>query len=1238
MKKALPVLLLVITLIGCESPMIARVQQVLTVEAVRFSPEPRTDFYTAQTIELLTETQGALILYTLDGSEPSSENPNAMEYHEGYPLSTLEHNEVLRIRAMAYKEDMTPSSISSAQYMVIYPSPAPPAISAESLGDPLMVQQRNNGLTVTDGSSIELTFQLSDDPLELDGIPRWNREDLRIHYSLDGHNPDQNSPSIEPGGNVLISLPAGSNDHEVNVSAIVYAPEPYPSSSYLFQSYRISYGELAQPPVFYRGGTPLVGSESYDQSFQLTLQSPEASAEILYKIRKNQDPWTEEWISYSSAIEIFESSIDWMDGDLLSIQAKCRRSGLLDSDVITRNFIFQSQVLASPEFYRTSDSSLLISQSVIGPGIELGLRGSISAARYQYCMYSGNQGYLTGNSNDPWVEYTLGSSIPLPEECSHNDILILSARTTMGGQYSPLVTLYVSVDKEGPGSPLFDLGRRNYINAEDSSFSFLLKGQPNLPFSLELALSPTAASVLTRQGSLDSQGEAVIKLNGSDLDLLDNGMTKEVLLYIRAELFDELGNGSTALDTIALDRVSPPAPKIEPNLFYDRNGTPAINLETVDTAYIEVSTMGGGNGFEIDLEHQSGVILENIPLSQGRIDVNTLFVDGQLIDDDLYRFVVREMDSAGNWSDPAYLNFTKDTQAPGPIGGFSVQVHYDGDGNINILPQYIVDPDCTESSLSILNSSIDVANSLFDHNEITSPSVPLIRPGDENGIYTFNIVSRDDFGNELQESFETACGVLLVDANSSATVSEQDGLSWDSAYSTLDSRIGGSSESWREIWIKGDIVLEDNLSFINRLEPIILIGGVQGTELLSREIPSDNRSFLDMENSMLSFQSCNSVQIRSMNFHNNSRTTSTWLNYIEASYVDLAIRDCSFSTFDYRNTRAIDIESGYLSISDVSFEKFKPAILSHGVTTRLDRVEFFNNGRSGSGGVSYGGAIQAYGGRLLVFDSWFTENHSLNAGGAVFLGKENGVDPVYALFYQSIFSENSCDTASPALPPTRIYGGGAIYSDNARLYILDNLFYLNTVDRFGAAIAINGSVSGSRNTTSINNSIFVSNNCVQSSFRRNEIFLWSENSECTKLILNSNRVSASESDADMSIHYYMEDLFIDTIAKRRDPSQAHRGLMDGILPSTNMIYHTDVPTISFEPLSIIDSHIADVGGTAYHDESLLSESIYLDTPVDINLDGDTNDRLSTNSIPFKDILGNPRISGGVIDIGPIEQQ
>ena len=79
-------------------------------ETPTFSPAAGT-FLTAQSVEISSETEGATIYYTVDGSEPTEKSPVYTE--------AISVNETTTIKAIAVKEEYSNSAVASATYKIV---------------------------------------------------------------------------------------------------------------------------------------------------------------------------------------------------------------------------------------------------------------------------------------------------------------------------------------------------------------------------------------------------------------------------------------------------------------------------------------------------------------------------------------------------------------------------------------------------------------------------------------------------------------------------------------------------------------------------------------------------------------------------------------------------------------------------------------------------------------------------------------------------------------------------------------------------------------------------------------------------------------------------------------------------------------------------------------------------------------------------------------------------------------
>ena len=148
-----------VVLLGCKSPVTdaAPTEEAL---APAFSPTPGA-YGAAQSVVISTQSEGASIRYTTDGSTPSA------TYGEEYTGIPLQVTYTTVIKAVAYSDDLLPSPVSEATYTipgkVVTPYVTPPAGT-------YAVAQTVAIATATDSAEIYYTLDGSA-PTAIDGTP-----------------------------------------------------------------------------------------------------------------------------------------------------------------------------------------------------------------------------------------------------------------------------------------------------------------------------------------------------------------------------------------------------------------------------------------------------------------------------------------------------------------------------------------------------------------------------------------------------------------------------------------------------------------------------------------------------------------------------------------------------------------------------------------------------------------------------------------------------------------------------------------------------------------------------------------------------------------------------------------------------------------------------------------------------------------------------------------------------------
>ena len=221
-----------------------------TVAAPVFDPQPGS-FSSALQLTMTSSTDGAVIYYSLDGSEPAP-NTRASFLYEG-PVDL--GNGLHQVRARAFKEFWDPSTITEGTYSIGI-LPAPVFDLAEGLYfDPIVVH------------------------LSVPGAP-----EASIHYTTDGSEPTDASTLYDPGTGIQIGLQTSFSIKAIAVQA------GWINSAVAQRSYQVT-GTVATPVFTPDGGT-------YSVSTTVTITSATADAVIRYTL-DGEEPT----LSYGSTYE-----------------------------------------------------------------------------------------------------------------------------------------------------------------------------------------------------------------------------------------------------------------------------------------------------------------------------------------------------------------------------------------------------------------------------------------------------------------------------------------------------------------------------------------------------------------------------------------------------------------------------------------------------------------------------------------------------------------------------------------------------------------------------------------------------------------------------------------------------------------------------------------------------------------------------------------------------------------------
>ena len=257
----------------------------LKVATPTFSPEPNM-YNDEQTITISCSTPGAEIHYTTDGHNPSMTSPL---YSNPFEISSSS-----MIKAYALKDGYLPSAVIMAEYEIDYINTAIPIFSP------------------TPGIYIDeqvVTLQST-------------TEEAEIHYTLDGSEPNNNSPLYN--NNLIISsttiIKAMAISHN-------YLPSKITTATYTIHYQTVSTPEFNPTPGMYVG----------QQAVSITSFTPGAT--IYYTLDGSQPD--ESSFLYSNPITISTNS---------TIKARAYKLNLLTSEVGLGDYQIFDEIVSTPQF------------------------------------------------------------------------------------------------------------------------------------------------------------------------------------------------------------------------------------------------------------------------------------------------------------------------------------------------------------------------------------------------------------------------------------------------------------------------------------------------------------------------------------------------------------------------------------------------------------------------------------------------------------------------------------------------------------------------------------------------------------------------------------------------------------------------------------------------------------------------------------------------------------------------
>jgi hypothetical protein len=273
----------VLPLSSCKPDLLAdAINRTLEVPAPVFSVDGGT--YPADiSVEISCELEGAVIRYTLDGSEPTAES----EVYAA-PIVLAGDGTEITLRAAAMKEEMRNSPVTTAKYEIEYAEIASPEFSLA-------------GGTYNEDLEIRLTCAT---------------EGVSIYYTTNGTLPDTQSAEFTP------SNPIRVEGHGAFTNIIAFAhKEGMEASRFTGAQYVINYYQ-AVAPVF----TPAGGN--YTASRDVTITTNTAGA-VIYYTADGRDPAADDYDGTGTAPLVVHVDTD------MTVKAIAVAEMKLDSDIST---------------------------------------------------------------------------------------------------------------------------------------------------------------------------------------------------------------------------------------------------------------------------------------------------------------------------------------------------------------------------------------------------------------------------------------------------------------------------------------------------------------------------------------------------------------------------------------------------------------------------------------------------------------------------------------------------------------------------------------------------------------------------------------------------------------------------------------------------------------------------------------------------------------------------------------
>lgn len=281
-------------------------------------------YATDQTIFLSTNTSGAAIYYTIDGSSPTN---SSTLYAGGFSVSG--HNTNKTVKAIAIKSGMADSAIASTTYSIVYTV----AVPVFNLTPGTYNSDQTVTITTTTAGST-------------------------IYYTTDGSTPTTSSTQYIGG----ISIAGHGTNTTVKAVAV---KSTYTDSSIAQANYSINYSQVVAPAFSPSGGT-----FTNDQSITISSTTPGTT---IYYTLDGSTPTTSS-AQYSEAISIAGS------GTSKTLKTIAVKNQMQNSSVSSSSYTI-TYIVAAPSFNPaggnyTNDQSITLSTTTSGASIYYTLDGS----------------------------------------------------------------------------------------------------------------------------------------------------------------------------------------------------------------------------------------------------------------------------------------------------------------------------------------------------------------------------------------------------------------------------------------------------------------------------------------------------------------------------------------------------------------------------------------------------------------------------------------------------------------------------------------------------------------------------------------------------------------------------------------------------------------------------------------------------------------------------------------------